>query len=32
VKSHLEHVYAKTGCRNRAELAAVAVEHRHHDR
>jgi DNA-binding CsgD family transcriptional regulator len=32
VESHLEHVYAKTGCRNRAELAAVAVEHRHHDR
>ena len=32
VKTHLEHVYAKTGCRNRAELAAVAVEHRHHDR
>ena len=29
VKTHLEHVYAKTGCRNRAELAAVAVEHRH---
>ncbi len=29
VKTHLEHVYAKTGYRNRSELAAAAVEHRH---
>ena len=32
VKTHLEHVYAKTSCRNRAELAALAVQHRHDDR
>jgi DNA-binding CsgD family transcriptional regulator len=29
VKTHLEHVYAKTGHRNRAELAASVVEHKH---
>jgi DNA-binding CsgD family transcriptional regulator len=32
VKTHLEHVYAKTSCRNRAELTALAVQHRHDDR
>jgi DNA-binding CsgD family transcriptional regulator len=32
VKTHLEDVYAKTSCRNRAELAALAVQHRHDDR
>ena len=29
VKTHLEHVYAKTGHRNRAELAAAVVQHDH---
>jgi len=29
VKTHLEHVYAKTGLRNRAELAAAVIHHRH---
>jgi len=28
VKTHLEHVYAKTGLRNRTELAAAATQHR----
>ena len=27
VKTHLEHVFAKTGLRNRAELAAAVVQH-----
>ena len=30
VKTHLEHVFAKTGLRNRAELAAAVIQH-HHD-
>jgi DNA-binding CsgD family transcriptional regulator len=25
VKTHLEHVFAKTGCRNRAEVAVAAL-------
>ena len=29
VKTHLEHVYAKTGLRNRAELAAATIHHKH---
>ena len=29
VKTHLEHVFAKTGYRNRAELAAAVIEHKH---
>ena len=29
VKTHLEHVFAKTGLRNRAELAAAAIQHKH---
>ena len=29
VKTHLEHVYAKTGLRNRAELAAAVTQHKH---
>ena len=31
VKTHLEHVFAKTGLRNRAELAAAVIQHHHHD-
>jgi DNA-binding CsgD family transcriptional regulator len=27
VKTHLEHVFAKTGLRNRSELAAAVVQH-----
>ena len=26
VKTHLEHVFAKTGCRNRAEVAVAALQ------
>jgi DNA-binding CsgD family transcriptional regulator len=29
VKTHLEHIFAKTGLRNRAELAAAAIQHKH---
>jgi DNA-binding CsgD family transcriptional regulator len=29
VKTHLEHVFAKTGLRNRAELAAATIHHKH---
>jgi DNA-binding CsgD family transcriptional regulator len=29
VKTHLEHAYAKTGLRNRAELAAAVTQHKH---
>ena len=29
VKTHLEHVFAKTGLRNRAELAAATMQHKH---
>jgi predicted ATPase/class 3 adenylate cyclase/DNA-binding CsgD family transcriptional regulator len=28
VKTHLEHIFAKTGHRNRAELAAAVIQHR----
>ena len=30
VKTHLEHVFAKTGLRNRAQLAVAVIQH-HHD-